>query len=129
MEKTMKKSLPLSLAMAASLIAVAPAFAHHSFAMFDMNKTVVVKGTISDFRWTNPHAWMEVVVQGADGQTQYWNIEMTSPNNLTQQGWKRTSLKAGDRVTVSIHPLRDGKAGGSFLSVVLPDGSTLKQPG
>ena len=125
----MKKSLPLSLAMAASLIAVAPAFAHHSFAMFDMNKTVVVKGTISDFRWTNPHAWMEVVVQGADGQTQYWNIEMTSPNNLTQQGWKRTSLKAGDRVTVSIHPLRDGKAGGSFLSVVLPDGSTLKQPG
>lgn len=125
----MKKSLPLSIAMAALLIAVTPTFAHHSFAMFDMNKTVVVKGTISDFRWTNPHAWMEVVVQGGDGQTQYWNIEMTSPNNLTQQGWKRTSLKRGDRVTVSIHPLRDGKAGGSFLSVVLPDGSTLKQPG
>ena len=125
----MSKRLSLPLTMVASLIAASPGFAHHSFAMFDMNKTVVVKGTVRDFRWTNPHAWMEVVVQGDDGQAQYWNIEMTSPNNLTQQGWKRTSLKPGDRVTVSIHPLRDGKAGGSFLSVVLPNGSTLKQPG
>ena len=112
------------LAVVALAVSV-PALAHHSFAMFDMNKNITLQGTVAEFKWSNPHAWIELSVPGVGGQTARWSIEMTSPNNLVRQGWKRTTFKAGDKTTIVVHPLRDGKSGGSLVTAVAPDGKVL----
>jgi hypothetical protein len=108
-----------------ALALAAPAVAHHSFAMFDQTKTVTLKGKVTEFQWTNPHSWIELDVPGAGGKVDHWGIELNSPNNLTRQGWRRTTLKPGDSVSVTINPLRNGMKGGLFNTVVLPDGRTL----
>ena len=102
----------------------APATAHHSFAMFDNTKEVTVVGTVKAFQWTNPHSWLQVVVTGTDGKDVEWSFEGGSPGILSRNGWKRTSVKPGDKVTVVFYPLKDGKPGGSFLEVKTPDGKT-----
>ena len=112
------------LALAGIVLAPVPVVAHHSYSMFDMNKTVQMQATVVRFKWQNPHAFIELDAQ-ARGKTERWAIEMTSPNNLAQEGWRRTSLKPGDRITVWIHPLRSGAKGGSYRGVRLPNGSTL----
>lgn len=116
------------LLLAALALAAAPALAHHSYSMFDMDKTVVLEASVVRFKWQNPHAFIEADV-AAKGGTERWAIEMTSPNNLTQAGWKRTSLKPGDKVRIWVHPLRSGARGGSYAGVRLPDGSTLGDVG
>ena len=114
-----------SLLAALAFAAVAgPAVAHHSYAMFDMQKTVVLDASVTRFKWQNPHAFIEADV-AVNGSSEHWAIEMTSPNNLAQEGWKRTSLKQGDRVRIWVHPLRSGARGGSYAGVRLADGSTL----
>jgi len=114
-----------SLLAALAFTAVAgPAVAHHSYAMFDMQKTVVLDASVTRFKWQNPHAFIEADV-AVNGSSEHWAIEMTSPNNLAQEGWKRTSLKQGDRVRIWVHPLRSGARGGSYAGVRLADGSTL----
>lgn len=114
------------IALTAALLAVsAPAFVHHSGAMFDPAKEQTLVGTITEFNWTNPHSSFKVSVPGTDGKEDVWAVEMNGPNNLVHAGWKRTTIKAGDKVTVVVHPLRDGKPGGSFVSIVLPDGKKL----
>ena len=112
--------------LAAAVIALAgvPAAAHHSFAMFDQSRSVTLTGIVTQFQWTNPHSFIEIEVTGKAG-TEHWSIELNSPNNLTRQGWKRSSVKAGDKVTVTLNPLRDGKKGGLFNTIVLPDGHVL----
>ncbi|MES2700433.1 MAG: DUF6152 family protein [Pseudomonadota bacterium] len=101
-----------------------PASAHHSYSMFDMQRTVLLNATVSQFRWQNPHAFIRVTVP-ANGAVEEWSIEMTSPNNLVQEGWTRTSLRQGDRVQLWVHPLRSGARGGSYVGVRKTDGSTL----
>ena len=101
------------------------AFAHHSGAMFDTAKKVDVSGTIVDFNWSNPHANFKVNVEKPGGGSEVWAVEMNSPNNLVRDGWKRTTLKAGDKVTVTVRPLRDGTPGGQYVSIVLADGKVL----
>ena len=113
----------LLAALAAAAVAV-PAWAHHSYSMFDMQKTLVLEASVVRFKWQNPHAFIEADV-AAKGGTERWSIEMTSPNNLAQEGWKRTSLKPGDKVKIWVHPLRSGARGGSYSGVKLADGSTL----
>jgi hypothetical protein len=113
------------VALAAAI--AAPALAHHSFAMFDQTKKVVLKGKVTEFQWTNPHAFLELDVPGPGGTSTHWSIELNSPNNLTRQGWRRTSVKPGDSVSVTINPLRNGKPGGLFNALVLPDGKTLSE--
>ena len=98
--------------------------AHHSFAMFDTTNRITLTGTVTQFQWTNPHAFVEMDVTAA-GATQHWSIELNSPNNLKRQGWTRTALKRGDRISLRMNPLRDGSHGGLFLDVRLPDGRTL----
>jgi hypothetical protein len=115
----------LVLAAAAALAVAAPALAHHSFAMFNQRQIMTLEGTVTEFQWTNPHAFIEIDVPVAGGATQHWSIELNSPNNLRRQGWTRTALKAGDRVSLRMNPLRDGSHGGLFLDVRLPDGRTL----
>jgi hypothetical protein len=107
------------------LAATGVAFAHHSYAMFDRDKALSLVGTVKEFRWSNPHAWMEIYVANDKGGTDMWGIEMNSPNNLARMGWKSTIVKPGDKVTVVIHPLRSGEKGGSFMSLTLPSGQTL----
>jgi hypothetical protein len=111
----------------AALAALAmPAAAHHSGAMFDAAKNLPLQGTVKSFKWTNPHAWLELDVPGAGGASDQWAIEMNSPNALLNKGWKRTSFKPGDKVKVVVHPLRDGKKGGTVVEATIADGTTLK---
>jgi hypothetical protein len=120
----LKKLLPACLA----LLLAATAAAHHSFAMFDQSKQVELKGTVSEFQWTNPHAFIHIAVPNQAGGVDTWQVELNSPNNLRRQGWKSTSLKAGDQVTLVLNPLKDGTKGGLFIAVTLPDGSVLGDP-
>jgi len=113
---------------AAPLLASGPALAHHSFAMFDRQKQITLKGTVKEFQWTNPHSFIQIEVVDPQGASASYSIEMNSPNNLTRQGWKSTALKPGDKVTVVMNPLRDGSRGGLFVSVMLPDGKVLGDP-
>ena len=112
------------LAVGALVLAPTGAWAHHSFAMFDQARQVSVAGTVRDFEWTNPHAFIEV----EDAQGKVWGVELNSPNNLVRQGWKRNVLKAGDKISVTLNPLRDGRPGGLFNAVTLPDGRVLGNP-
>ena len=119
----MKRLFFLALGLA-PILAVVPAAAHHSYTMFDMQKTVALDASVVRFKWQNPHAFIETDV-AARGATERWAIEMTSPNNLAQEGWKRTSLKAGEQISVRIAPLRNGNTGGLFLDLRKPDGRVL----
>lgn len=115
-----------TLLFGAGLLAFsAPAFVHHSGAMFDATRQQKLTGTITEFNWTNPHASFKVDVLNAQGQVETWAIEMGSPNNMVRDGWKRSTLKPGDKVSVLVRPLRDGKPGGSFVSVTLADGTVM----
>ena len=102
-----------------------PALAHHSFAMFDADKTVDPTGTVKEFQWTNPHSWLQVMVTDEKGQTAEWSLEMGAPGGLARTGWRPKTVVPGDKVTVSIHPLKDGSTGGQLLTVVLPNGTKM----
>jgi hypothetical protein len=115
------------MAMIAAATLAAPAFAHHSFAMFDADKTVELTGTVKEFQWTNPHSWLQVMVDDDKGVAHEWSLEMGSPGGLARAGWRPKTVVAGDKVTVSIHPLKDGTTGGQLLTVILPDGTKMGQ--
>jgi hypothetical protein len=116
------------------LLSVAPAIAHHSTAAFDNARVVKIEGTITQFRWINPHASIKIdgIAEG-DYPDGLWTVEMTAPNVLINQGWKRSSLEVGDHVTMFVNPLnnpitlRDGSQGSLYVGVILRDGSTLGQ--
>ena len=105
----------------AAVAVAGPAAAHHSFAMFDQKKVMTLEGTVKEFQWTNPHAFIELDATGG----RHWSIELNSPNNLKRNGWNRASLKTGDKITVRIAPLRNGKPGGLFLDLTKADGTVL----
>jgi Family of unknown function (DUF6152) len=110
----------------AMLLAASPAMAHHSFAMFDQSRTVTLQGTVKDFRWANPHVFIQVLVKNESGSEEEWSIEMTSPEHLVRVGWRPGTLKAGDAVTLAIHPMRDGSIkGGQYLSGTGPNGPLI----
>lgn len=117
----------LLIGLAAMLLA-GPASAHHSFAVFDRDKLMTLEGTIKQFEWTNPHSWIQIDVPDGAGGLVEWGIECNSPNNLAREGFKSTSLKPGDKVTLVIHPMRTGERGGAFVMVTLPDGRVLAEP-
>jgi hypothetical protein len=117
-----------ALLASVALFATGAALAHHSFAMFDRDKEVTLNGTVREFQWTNPHAFIELDVPDPAGKVEKWSVEMNSPNNLQRQGWKSTLLKTGDKVSVTLNPLRDGKKGGLFVAITLADGKVIKDP-
>ena len=119
---------PILVGAVAILALATQAFAHHSFAMFDQTRQVSLVGTIQEFQWTNPHAFIHIAVPNPAGGADVWAAELNSPNNLKRQGWKSSSLQVGEKVTLVINPLRDGAKGGLFVSVTLPDGSVLGDP-
>lgn len=112
-------------ALATGVLGSAVAFAHHSFAMFDFEKTAVVEGEVVKFEFTNPHIW--IYVRGKDpatGKVAEYAIEGGSPNALLRAGWKRDSVKAGSKAVVSIHPLKSGEPGGSLIGIEI-DGKPI----
>lgn len=111
-------------ALAALLLPLA-AYAHHSFGWFDMSRTVTVSGTVKKFEWTNPHAWLWVTVTDAAGASQDWGAEFAALSMLRRQGYDKDTFKPGDKVTLQIHPLKDGQQGGSFVSGTFADGRTI----
>ena len=117
----------LSLAAIAATYALAvPASAHHSFAMFDAAKDVTLKGTVKEFEWTNPHSWLRVMVTDEKtGKPVLWALELSSPARLTTMGMHRDTVKAGDVVSVTFHPMKDGTRGGQFMSAALPGGKNI----
>lgn len=114
-----------AVALAAFL---AQAQAHHSFAMFDHEKMITISGTLKEFEFTNPHCWLHIVaVDPATGRNVEWAFEMGSVSQIAAQGWKADSVKPGDKITISGHPLKDGSRGGQYRSVKLGDGRTFQQ--
>ena len=104
--------------------AILPAFAHHSFALFDHQNRVTLTGTVIKFEWTNPHVFIQLEV--ADGAAnKHYTVECASPNVLTRVGWKFNDVKQGDKVTLLINPLRNGQLGGMLEKVTLADGREL----
>jgi hypothetical protein len=115
------------LIVAAAFLGLAgPAGAHHTFAMFDLTKVVTLVGTVKDFQWTNPHTWLEITVPMPDGTSVDWAIEGGSPNALVRKGWKFGAVKPGQKVKVTIHPLKSGVNGGSLLTLTPEGGKTFE---
>jgi hypothetical protein len=116
--------------LALILAAATPGFAHHSFALFEMDKNLTMGGTVLEYRWSNPHVHLVLKVSaGSDvtaEMTGTWDLEAAgSTNIMARQGWTRTTLKAGDRVTAVVHPMKDGAKGGSLFYVILADGNRM----
>jgi hypothetical protein len=107
-------ALLTALMLCVALLAPEPATAHHSAAMFDDSKVVELKGTIKEMQWKNPHVWIQVVVDDR-GKPAEWSLEAGSPNTLSRNGWKSTTFKSGDEVTVRLNPMKDGSAAGLFI--------------
>lgn len=103
----------------------AVAEAHHSAAMFDREKTVTLTGVVKAFQWTNPHTWVQLEVAGEDGKAVEWSLEGGGPSAMYRRGWRPSSLRPGDKVTLTTHPLKSGQPGGSLMQVTLADGRTL----
>ena len=131
--KTMHR-LALSAAgiFAAGLMGVAPVLAHHSTAAFDTHTVFKIEGTITAFRWINPHASIKIMGQADSGMPSgLWTVGMTAPNILVNEGWTRKTLKPGDKVTMYVNPLKDpftlkdGSHGALYVGVILANGKTL----
>ena len=120
----MRFPIACAVALALSLPAV-PAAAHHSMAMFDQTKTVVLSGTVKQFQWTNPHCYIQLMVKDAAGKETEWSLEMGAPMYLYAKGWRPASLKAGVPIKVTINPLRNGQPGGIVLTAETADGKQI----
>lgn len=122
MRNSLTRTLGVSLVL---LITSAPLFAHHGAAQFDVGKKVTVKGTVTEWFWSNPHCFLRFDAPGADGQLVHWAVETQSGPNILPQGFSKQSFKVGDEVTVTLEPVKNGRPMGRLLQVVLPDGATL----
>ena len=101
------------------------ALAHHSPVMFDQTQPLTLTGTVREFQWTNPHSYVQLVVTNDQGQAEEWSLEMAAPTYLYNLGWRPSTLKAGDTVTVTIAPLRKGGKGGLLLKAATADGKPI----
>jgi hypothetical protein len=120
----------LSTVAAFLMATAAPALAHHSFAMFANDKVIEVHGTVRSVEWVNPHSWIHLTALDRKGMPQEWAFEMGSPGMMAAHGWRKDSLKTGDKVTVEAHPMKDPlAAGGSEIAVVKDDGKVLSGEG
>ena len=117
--------------LTAALISLAagPLSAHHSFSAFDMANQKSVTGTVKQVDWTNPHIWIWIDVANEKGSADTFGFEGMSPNFLARRGWTRTTLKTGDKVTISYRPMRDGSKGGMFINGKMASGKVLTMGG
>lgn len=108
-----------------ALILAGPAFAHHSFAMFDYSKDVTVAGEVRELQWINPHIHIYIKVADGKGGLAEWDIEGGTPANLRRNGWARDTLKPGDKISVVVHPLKNGGHGGNLVRASRADGTPI----
>lgn len=122
----MKPIQAASILLVAALLLVAPRLvAHHSASMFDDSRVLELTGTVKELQWANPHIWLQVIVEDKGASTE-WSIEGGSPNSLSRQGWRSTTFKPGDVVTVRIQPMKDGTPAGNFVGAKFAsDGRTI----
>ena len=114
------------VAAALALALASPAWSHHSHAMFDHSKQVSVSGTVTEFVYRNPHVFLYIDVKSESGDTvNYW-IELSNLTNMITRGIGRSTFKPGDKVTAKLHPLLDGRPGGSYVTIVAADGKTYE---
>jgi len=125
------KQTALRIALVAALAGGAArlALAHHSFAAFNTEAQKVVTGTVKKVNWTNPHTWIWIDVANDKGVTETWGVEGMSPNYLARRGWTRETIKPGDKLSITVYPMKDGQSGGMFLSAKRPDGEVLSMRG
>jgi len=102
-----------------------PLFAHHGAAAYDMGKSVILKGTVTQWVWANPHCILQLDVTDDDGQVVQWSAETENPSSMVHYGYTKQSLKPGDQVTVTVVPVKNGKPFGRIVEVVLPNGQKL----
>lgn len=124
MKKVFAAALLGFTAVGTALIAPA-ATAHHSFAMFDRTRTVTVNGTVREFQWSNPHAYIQVVSRDSAGREVEWSLEMGAPMYLYARGWRPRTLRAGMAISAEINPLRSGEPGGVVLNVNDANGNAI----
>ena len=110
--------------LAAALLAV-PAVAHHSFAMFDQSKVLYLSGTLKEFEFVNPHAWLHIAIVNDKGDVSTWSFEGGSPSQLVRLGWSKDNFKIGDKVDVGFRPMKDGSRGGQLMSVKFANGERV----
>ena len=118
----MRCLLPVAFILASSANV---ALAHHSPVMFDQTQPLTLTGTVRDFQWTNPHSYIQLVVKNDQGQDEEWSLEMAAPTYLYNLGWRPSTVKTGDTLTVTIAPLRKGGKGGLVLKAVTADGKSI----
>jgi len=109
-------AIVLGFACAGAMGDAVPAAAHHSFALFDMTKSVMLEGTVKRFEWTNPHSWIFLDVTRPQNVSEEWTIELPAAGALAREGWHANYLIAGERIIVRVNPLKDGQRGGSLES-------------
>ena len=119
----------LSALVVASCILSGNALAHHSFAMFDHDKQIRLVGTVTEFRWQNPHVYIHLEAPDPKGKMRHWTIECANPGILSRIGWKFNMIKKNDRLSVVIAPLRTAEAGALLKQVKLPDGRKFSNGG
>jgi hypothetical protein len=122
------ESMTRTSSLIALLLTALPTIAHHSGSMFEDQKSLTLNGTVKAFQWTNPHCFIQMLVPGNDGKMAEWSVEMGAPFEVIRTGFKPKSLQPGDKITVVIHPMRDGSRGGLFVSAVTSDGRQLGKP-
>ena len=118
----------VAIAGAALLSLTTAAFAHHSFAVYDHSRTLTLRGTVTRFLWTNPHAFIELDVKQPDDSVKHYAIELTSINMMQRVGWRSSMIKAGDQITAVVAPMISGEAVGLGLEVTLADGTKRDLP-
>jgi hypothetical protein len=118
------RMMAAALVAAGVLIAAQAVSAHHSAAMFDDEKVVEFTGVVKELQWTNPHIWIQVVRDDKGTKTE-WSLEGGSPNSLSRRGWKSTTFKPGEVVTVRLNPMKDGTPAGGFIGAKWADGRTI----
>ena len=115
-----------SLAIAFAALTLGTALAHHSTAEFDYSKEVTIKGRVKEVQWTNPHSYIQVLVDGESGEKIQWSVEIGSPTLNVNLGWRKDSVKPGDVVTMNLAPTRNGKPHGTLRVLTFADGRQLK---
>ena len=114
-----------AILLALAIVTAQSAAAHHSYAMFDASRNLVLRGTVRELQWANPHCFLQVIVPTA-GAAVEWSVQMDSPQAAYREGWRPGSLKPGDRISLVIHPTKDGSHSGRYVSGTGPDGKPLK---
>ena len=120
-----KMFLGVLITAAGVLLVSVPLIAHHGAAALDTGKEMTLKGTVTEWIWSNPHCFLQFDAKDDTGAVRNWAVETQNPTTMTQRGWSRTSFKSGDAVTVTIEPVKNGQPVGRILTVVLANGQTL----